>query len=81
MANLSCLILYGKFSLVLQASQRKPFYIIGALMIFSSFVMYESSFDVWSRIGNKSHVHMCDIVPRIIECIVFGQTKYHVPVV
>ena len=81
MANLSCLILHGKFSLVLQASQRKPFYIIGALMIFSSFVMYESSFDVWSRIGNKSHVHMCDIVPRIIECIVFGQTKYHVPVV
>ena len=69
MANSSCLIPFGKSSLVSKVRQCRPFFPFGVFMVCPFFVMYESSFDVWGCIGNLSQVHVYDIFPCVIACI------------
>ena len=71
MANYSCLIPYGKYYLMSQARQRRPFWLIGDLMVCPPF-------DDWSRIVKWSHVCMYDLISCIIVCL-FCNQKYQRP--
>ena len=64
--NLSCLIHYGKSSLISKTIQLSPFQFIDAFMVCLSLFLYESSVDVYSCIIKQLHVHMYDLIPCVI---------------
>ena len=68
---------YSKPSLVFQARQHRPlsrsWFRVNVYYSFT--LLYESSFDIWSRVRKQSHIQVYDLVPYVIACMfVVGHT-------